>query len=114
MMSPRCGYWIKSSMTGLGSLNVTLTFDSSPIKGEGDNVVIVAPRCGFWIKSRMTMLCIVFTLWSHCQALVHPLIPCQALGQALVSSLIKGEGTMRCMVGWIPASAGNDGPVNAP
>ena len=35
-------------------------FDSSPIKGEGDNAVVLAlftrsPRCGFWIKSRMTV-----------------------------------------------------------
>ena len=28
----------------------------------------------------------------------HPLIPCQALGQALVSSSIKGEGDS---VGWV-------------
>ena len=35
-------------------------FDSSPIKGEGDNAVVLDlftrfPRCGFWIKSRMTV-----------------------------------------------------------
>ena len=39
-----------------------LTFDSSPIKGEGDMVGVVlfsAPHCGFWIKSRMTMRRIV-------------------------------------------------------
>ena len=35
----------------------TLTFDSSPIKGEGTMLRTAArPPCGFWIKSRMTML----------------------------------------------------------
>ena len=35
----------------------TLTFDSSPIKGEG--TVVRMSYCGFWIKSAMTGLGIV-------------------------------------------------------
>ena len=47
--------------------------------------------------------------------LFHPLIPCQALGQALVSSSIKGEGdSVGCFVllSPIPVDSrlrGNDG-----
>ena len=39
---------------------VTLTFDSSPIKGEGNMVGVVPLPCGFWIKSRMTGLGILW------------------------------------------------------
>ena len=38
--------------------SVTLTFDSSPVKGEGmlvGVVLLLTPPCGFWIKSRMTV-----------------------------------------------------------
>ena len=56
-----CGYCLEASMTA-GSVVLacfTLTFDSSPIKGEGDFCRLVvldllSPRCGCWIKSAMT------------------------------------------------------------
>ena len=36
---------------------ITLTFDSSPIKGEGDwrlGCLVVAPRCGYCLEASMT------------------------------------------------------------
>ena len=54
-VSPPCGYCLEASMTGRGFAGLgrfrrivfTLTFDSSPIKGEGDLVgcfVLLPPR----------------------------------------------------------------------
>ena len=40
-MSPPCGYCLEASMTAWWDCLVfTLTFDSSPVKGEGDLVVL--------------------------------------------------------------------------
>ena len=79
--APPCGYCLKASMTGRGWLfclvspspliplpsrergkwlvwiAITLTFDSSPIKGEGDMVGVglsFAPPCGYCLEASMT------------------------------------------------------------
>ena len=39
-----------------------------------------------------------------CFGLVHPLLPCQALGQALVLFHIKGEGDLWLVLSCSPAS----------
>ena len=72
-----CGYCLKASMTGRGGVVgdfrflallgmtqwqgfvvFTLTFDSSPIKGEGDSVgwfvLLYAPPFGYCLESKMT------------------------------------------------------------
>ena len=55
----------RGGLVGVGLF--TLTFDSSPIKGEGDWLcrLVVTPPCGFCIKSRMTMLCIVTPIHAY-------------------------------------------------
>ena len=70
---PPCGYWIKSAMTEVEEVGVVL-FTRTPYPS------------GLRIKSAMTEVeevgVVLFTLCSQCQA----------LGQALISSPIKGEG----------------------
>ena len=45
--------------------------------------------------SELWRICRIGMMRVHC---FHPLLPCQALGQALVSSAVKGEGDS---VGWV-------------
>ena len=77
---------------------------SSPIKGEGDSVSwlgLVVCSCHtppLWIADQVRN---DVTMLGH---RFHPLIPCQALGQALVSSPIKGEGDSVSWLGLVVCS----------